>query len=484
MVMIWIMLGGWLIGLIGCGGSSGKESDATPGAGMPDQAAPPTSMQAVAPEPGIQLTGSIELGDRANKALITINVSSDGKSLAGWGVYFEDLECETFKTGTLVMQDQSPQTIVQSAFEDKISNIGELTGQFTSSVTASGTVHLNFDLGFGGEIECGTWDWSVEKSGMAEVITPPPIPEEPTEIGMPTIEVPEGIPTLVPEMGAVPPDKLQVVNDALVESEDRVYVNGEVKNLSETNIQFIRVNARLLDTSGNQVVESFSYGVPGICPPGELAAFSVMIDKPATYLGYELDVEAKTTSAPPFTDLRVVGEFTKTDDMGMHHIFGIVENTGSTTLEHSSLFGVLYDENGKVVSVTISPLASPNWLLTPGERATFDLIPYPFETQYKTYRLILEGIPSAKPPPPSLKLDQIEMIGDRMVGKAIFPGPGSATIYAITAVFFDSDGNIIDYSVGITYPQVVATGESATFEMYMIPPDFDHYEVYTSYSID
>jgi hypothetical protein len=382
------------------------------------------------------------------------------------------------------MQQQSPQTIAEAAFEDKNSNIGDLAGKFTSPTTASGTIHLEFDLGFGGTIECGTWDWSAEKSGMAEVITPPPIPEEPTEIGMPTIEVPEGIPTAVPEMEPVSPADLPIINDTIVESEDKVYVNGEVQNLSDTNIQFIEITAHLLDANGNRVAEGFSFGVPGICAPGELAAFSVMLNRPANYQEYELEVEAWTTSAPPFTDLRVVNEMTKVDDMGMQHIFGIVENTGTATLEHSSLFGVLYDENGKVVSVTISPPASPDWLLTPGERATFDLIPYPFGTQYKTYRLILEGTPSTKSPPPELIIDQIEKIGDRLVGKATFPGPGTATIYGITAVFFDAEGKIIDYSVGLTSPQDLAAGESGIFELLMIPPTFDHNEVFTSYTVD
>lgn len=483
-ILVLIIVGGVTNGLVSCGGLLGEKPGEAPGAGTAAQTLLPAPEQPAGPEPGIRLTGPIELGDRAKQALITINISPDGKSVSGWGVYFEELECETFTTGTLAMQQHSPQIITEMAFEDQTSNIGDLVGRITSPTTASGTIHLKFDLGFGGTIECGIWNWSAEKSGMAELITPPPIPEEPTEVGMPTIEASEGFPTIVPEMQPVPPDKLQVVNDTLVESEDKVYVNGEVKNLSETNIEFIRVTARLLDANGNQVADGFSFGVPGICPPGELAAFSVMFDKPANYQGYELELEAMTTSAPPFTELHVVGEFSKTDEMGMQHIFGIVENTGTATLEHSSLYGVLYDENGKVVSVTISPPASPNWLLTPGEKAIFDLIPYPFETQYNTYRLILEGIPSAKSPPPKLSIDQTEKIGDQLVGKVTFPGPGSATIYSITAVFFDAEGNIIDYSVGITRPQDLAAGESATFELLMIPSNFDHYEVFTSYIVE
>jgi len=445
---------------------------------------PPTAtlLSVIEPQPGVALSGPIEMGDMAKKAVINLTVSEDGSSIASWSVAFEALECETFKTDTLVTQEESHTQISEAAFEVTTSKMGDLSGQFSEPSQASGTIHLLIDLGLGGEpIECGTWEWSAAESGESDlpIIAEPELPLTPGS--------PEAIATLPAstDMQPVSPTDLPVVNDTLVESEGKVYVNGEVENRSPDNIQFIKVTARLFDSSGSQVGEGFTYAYPGICPPGERAAFSVMMDRPAAYQRYELEVEAQTTSEPPFTALRVVGEISKPDPFGLGYpqICGLVENTGETTLEYANLVAVFYDAAGKVVSVTIAPPGSPDNLLIPGQLATFSLIPYPFGTQYASYRWILQGTPTTKSPPPDLEIVSIDKVGDNLAGVAKYPGPGTASVYGITAVFFDAEGKIVDCLVGITRPQDLAAGDSAPFELVMLPPTFERYELYAYYTV-
>ena len=123
---------------------------------------PPTDTPApVKPQPGAELIGPIEMGDKAKMALINLTVSADGSEIASWIVSLEGMQCETTAPDMIVAQQDTPTAIDEGGFEDLKSNIGDLSGKFSSPTEASGTIHLRIDLGLGGEpIECGTWEWS------------------------------------------------------------------------------------------------------------------------------------------------------------------------------------------------------------------------------------------------------------------------------------------------------------------------------------
>ena len=320
-------------------------------------------------------------------------------------------------------------------------------------------------------------------TALASTPTGPAIAHPTALAGTPEVGFPTAIAPPPGDMQPVFPADLPVVNDRLVESEDKVYANGEVENRSQGNIQFVKITARLFDPGGSQVAENFTFGYPAITAPGKRAAFSVVLDRPIAYQSYELLVEARTTSQPPFTGLELVDEFSESDDMGYAHIYGMVENTGETTLEHPSIIAVLYDAEGKVTNVSTTPPSTAEQMLAAGKHAPFNLLPYPFGTEFSSYRLILEGTPTTKSPPPELEILEIEKVGDRLVGFARFPGPGSVTVYGITVVFFDAKDKMFGYAVGITHPQDLAAGDSAPWEVVMIPLDYARYEVYASYSL-
>jgi len=80
-------------------------------------------------------------------------------------------------------------------------------------------------------------------------------------------------------------------------------------------------------------------------------------------------------------------------------------------------------------------------------------------------------------------LPKIAQAGDRLVGLARFPGADTATVYEIASAYFDAKGMIVDYTVGITYPQDLVAGETGTFELLAIPAAYATYEVYPSCSM-
>ncbi|MBU0494406.1 MAG: hypothetical protein KKA73_25710 [Chloroflexi bacterium] len=95
--------------------------------------------------------------DRAQSAQITLKVSADGQTIESVSVSFTELKCEGFSAGSSSTTVTARAPITDAKFEFKPSNIGEISGRFTSSMAAQGTIHLAF---FEGKAECGTWEWS------------------------------------------------------------------------------------------------------------------------------------------------------------------------------------------------------------------------------------------------------------------------------------------------------------------------------------
>jgi hypothetical protein len=108
------------------------------------------------PKPGATLAGTIAM-DRAKSAQISLKVSDDGRTIEWVSVAFTELACEGFSAGSSSTKETGQFPITDGKIEFKSSNIGEISGQFTSPTAVQGTVHLAF---FDGKAECGTWEWS------------------------------------------------------------------------------------------------------------------------------------------------------------------------------------------------------------------------------------------------------------------------------------------------------------------------------------
>jgi len=106
--------------LVACvqGGPVGQTqpTEVLPAVELPTQIPPTDTSTQIEPQPGVVLSGPIEMGDIAKKAVINLTVSEDGSSIASWSVAFEALECETLKTDTLITKEESLTLISQAAF--------------------------------------------------------------------------------------------------------------------------------------------------------------------------------------------------------------------------------------------------------------------------------------------------------------------------------------------------------------------------------
>jgi hypothetical protein len=110
----------------------------------------------VSPQPGAQLDGTITM-DKAESARISLTVSKDGLAIESVSVSFTEIKCEGFSAGSTSTTITSISPITDGGFEFISSDLGEITGKFTSPNAARGTFHLVF---FNGGVDCGTWEWS------------------------------------------------------------------------------------------------------------------------------------------------------------------------------------------------------------------------------------------------------------------------------------------------------------------------------------
>jgi len=114
------------------------------------------------PRPGATLSGPIEMGDKATKAVITLQVSDDGSAITSMSAFFTDVKCDGFSAGSIMTQDRSAHPISGGQLRVDSGSLGNLTGEFTSPTAIARSIELTINPGSGTRA-CGTWDWSASR---------------------------------------------------------------------------------------------------------------------------------------------------------------------------------------------------------------------------------------------------------------------------------------------------------------------------------
>jgi hypothetical protein len=142
-----------------------------------------------------------------------------------------------------------------------------------------------------------------------------------------------------------------------------------------------------------------------------------------------------------------------------------------------------YDQQGTVLRVTRNPVSSPGNILNPGEVAPFGTYVWPPLQEYTNYRLVVVGYPTDAPQPPPLEIFDMVETADQLAGKVKYTGQGVANYPMVIAVFYDQDGKIVEMGTGAVDPDKLTSGETGSFDM-PIYFEYDHYELYTQYSLE
>ena len=273
--------------------------------------------------------------------------------------------------------------------------------------------------------------------------------------------------------------ELPVANHSLVESVGYLWICGEVENRSALHSPLIWVTARVYDKDEALLAEESTSAFALTCSPGELAPFCAILDKPAGYARYSLQAEAEPSGEQGVAGLSIVAHDSKMDPFLA--VYGQVENAGPAASDYTVVIGVFYDEEGRVICVPTASLGAPDDILEAGETVPFWMWTLPPVDRPARYRLLVEGRALERARPPRLEISGVNVEGRTMSGEVTFPGPGTASLPYVMAVFYDEDGGMLDVIQAYVDREELNAAERARFEILDLPEKYARYELFDGF---
>ena len=216
-----------------------------------------------------------------------------------------------------------------------------------------------------------------------EATTPPQTdtPEQPTDAPAPTdtplptetpIPTDTPLPTEPPEPTATEPPAVTIVSATGYASEYGIYyVAGEVRNNSESALDYVEIVGTFYDDQNQVVDTTFTYTMLDIVDAGGLAPFELsLLDPPDTLSSYKLDVQYNETWDDPLR-VTVTSHRGSLSEYGIYSVVGEVENPYDFPIEYVMIAATFYDSAGNVVRAgyTYTNLD----ILQAGQSSPFDL---------------------------------------------------------------------------------------------------------------
>jgi hypothetical protein len=175
-------------------------------------------------------------------------------------------------------------------------------------------------------------------------------------------------------------------------SGDYLYILGEVRNDTSSNVRYVKVSANLYNTSGQILATDFTYAALDVLPPGERTCFDIIVlDPPEGWSYYQFEAPQYSTggdAAPPLTILSHSGSYR--DSYGWYEIVGEIRNDAGVRVEYVSPIATLYNASGTVVGCDYSYVNSTH--LDPGQTSAFDILSVGRDyVDVTSYRLQVDG---------------------------------------------------------------------------------------------
>jgi hypothetical protein len=192
----------------------------------------------------------------------------------------------------------------------------------------------------------------------------PSITALPTDTLVPSTPLPS-LPTATPTPSL---PQLEILSHQSYEDAGWFHIVGEVRNNSDTPMEFVEIVATLYDDAGQVVGTDFTYAELDVIPPGGKSPFETGTDKWAGTTNYKLQVEGSSGTLPR-QDIVILSHSHYIDGDWLH-VRGEVQNTGNTPAEFVKIVVTLYDAGGNVVGTdfTYTQLDA----IPPGETSPFE----------------------------------------------------------------------------------------------------------------
>ena len=222
----------------------------------------------------------------------------------------------------------------------------------------------------------------MKEFGLAPSRTPTPTPtatatatSPPTHTPTPTVTLTKThtptatpTPTLAPEVVVLSSNAFAPYAGAT-----SLYIVGELRNDSSSNVWLVRIDATLRDSSGNAAGTGYSYAMIDTLSPGMTSPFRIIFPDPPAWASYELTLTGNTTSQQPYP-LEILNSTSHFDGLDAYHVVGETRNQYAEQRTWIAAYVTLYDDSGEVIGVDYRHTDPHN--LNPGETASFDAYVY------------------------------------------------------------------------------------------------------------
>jgi hypothetical protein len=516
-VVIYLIFSAFL--LTACGGSVGP-SATQQNTQLPEQ---PTSLTSTLPSSPTS-TGStlivpksgpfwasIPLENQEGTASLTFRVSDDSTSISQLSITLMSVQCGGFSSGLTILQATSTFPIEGSKFKGTTSSIGEIDGEFTSTTSARGKLHLLLDFGLGDEpIECGSSEFDAiympEKAETAPGETPTTQTESakpgyagktftgPLDGGSITFNVSGDGLTIESRAKVVLKDVGCTEGDGYLRSGEMTFGQPIPIQQNQFHEGSLEINA-FMPSSGMELIGQFNSAssASGTFGWNQGDSFNPCIVGPFEWTATiaaptEPTVSAPSSSPPLLTprdlpngDVAVVNVYS-TEDGNDLYILGEVENRTSGYIANIELNAIIYDAAGKQAA-TGDDFAQ-HAELAPGERGPF-IITIPKPASYASFNLKVDYDPYGSSPPPQLRIvDQVvekDTYDMLQVSGMVQNGTSDNLQYVmIVGVFYDTEGRVIgvgsNFAVGPD--EVLISGKRAPFQLSPQPFNMGEYADY------
>lgn len=277
-------------------------------------------------------------------------------------------------------------------------------------------------------------------------------------------------------------DGVVIVSSSYYRKGDFLYLVGEVRNDTETNINAVVITVSYLDSGDNVLGTAAANSEHEILVPGQISPFIIFDAYPPGLASYVLAVEALPTEGLPVPPLSVLSmrELPIASD-GLAFV-GEVQNTHELAVSNAKLMITLYDADGQVLNAQSDYVF--NHLLVPGQKSPFRVILEAGPMTYAGRTTGTDGRQSTATPPDLHSINVLRYLDEygalHWTGQVENRGRTEARLVKAMVTLYDNAGDVVNVGVSSTEPSTVGPGEAADFDI-AVPEDFAGWTSYALY---
>jgi hypothetical protein len=261
-----------------------------------------------------------------------------------------------------------------------------------------------------------------------------------------------------------------------------LYVVGEVRNDTATNVVDVVVEATYFDDGSNVLGTASANSEHQILIPGQISPFLIFDAYPTGLASYTLAIMALPTESVPMPSLSVLSMRDLPTASGGLALVGELQNTQAVTVANAKLIVTLYDALGEVINVQSDFVF--NNLLVPGQKSPFRVVLDAGPTTYAGRAISTDTHESTAVPPDLHSLNvtrYLDVYGAlHWTGQVENRGDSEARLVKAMVTLHDDAGDVVNVGVSDTNPSTIGPGEEADFDI-AVAEDFAGWTSYALY---